>query len=238
MNIGFYAAKQGVMNMQKGMDITSNNIANVQTNGYKVLRGSFSDLIYTSRKTNEKVDTGHGVKLDKTDLMWEQSALKETGGALDFATTSEGAFAFKTEDGTIKYSKDGALYITKDDNGWRLVNEMGDSALDYEKNEIYVNFNEDTTVNNAEVLEKLGVFRFENPYGLEADGNNYYLATASSGEAIADEVLEKRSGYLEASGVNLADEMVKVIQYQRAFTFNTKMITAQDEMENAANNLR
>lgn len=72
MNIAFHSAKSGIISMQKAMDVTANNIANVQTNGYKPLRASFSDLFYTTQNpANRDTETGHGVKIDKTDMLFD-----------------------------------------------------------------------------------------------------------------------------------------------------------------------
>ncbi len=239
MSIGFYTATQGALEMQDAMDITANNVANISTTGFKPLRASFSDLIYTVRnKKNEDVDTGHGIKIDKTDLMFDIGTMSNTGGQLDFATPTEGLFAVKKANGDIVYSKSGAFSISQNGQQWNLVDAQGSFALDYTGNPIAVAVDEQGKVDSAAVYQNLGVYKFANPYGLRPDGNNYFLATESSGEAVADPNLEKLSGYLESSSSNLTDQMVKVIQYQRAFTLNTKMIQTADELGSVINNLR
>ena len=92
--IGYHTAASGVISYQLGMDITANNLANVNTYGFKASRPSFADLLYTKRNTdNEEVQFGHGVRVDKTDLMFEQSQVRDTGRELDFAALNEGFFA-------------------------------------------------------------------------------------------------------------------------------------------------
>ena len=240
MNVGFYSAEQGVLNMQKGMDITANNIANVSTNGFKPMRASFSDLIYTQRRKNKQEDeTGHGVKLDKTDLMFDVGAPIHTGGKLDYATPTEGFFAVQNSDGNILYTKDGNFSISEGSDGtWMLVNNRQDFVLDYDYNPIEVQFDENNLPIIEYVTEDLGVFTFENPYGLELQGDNYFTETLKSGPADPDDTLEKKNGYLEMSSTNLANEMVNVIQYQRAFSANAKMVQASDEIQQTVNNLR
>ena len=98
--VGYHTAASGVMSYQAAMDITANNLANVNTYGFKASRPSFADLIYTKRNTNnEEVQFGHGVRVDKTDLMFEQSQLRDTGRKLDFVALDEGFFAVETVNG-------------------------------------------------------------------------------------------------------------------------------------------
>lgn len=239
MSISFYTATQGVMKMQEALDITANNVANVSTNGFKPLRASFSDLIYTVRNDKSKdVEVGHGVKIDKTDLMYDIGSMSNTERQLDFATPTEGLFAFQRADGQTVYSKNGAFSISDINGQWTLVDAKGSKVLDYTGKPITVTKDEKDNIDTNAVLNSIGVYKFSNPYGLKADGDNYYLATASSGAAAADQNLEKRSGFLEASSSNIADQMVKIIQYQRAFSFNTKMVQTADDIENIVNNLR
>lgn len=240
MTIGFYTSSQGVLQTQAGMDIVSNNMANISTNGYKPLRASFSDLFYTTRnKENEDVEMGHGVKIDKTDLMFDAGTLQKTEGVLDFAIPTEGLFAIEKPNGDVVYTKDGAFQAQQNEEGeWDLIDDKGANVLDYDKNPVQVEFKEDGSVDTDATMEKLGVFRFENPYGLRPDGNNYYLETLSSGESISDDILEKKGGFLEVSSADVANEMVNVIQMQRAFSFNAKLVQTADQIETIVNNLR
>lgn len=255
MNAGFYSSKSGILAMQKGIDVVSNNVANVQTTGYKTIRANFSDLLYTSEKSlhstepNEQAQTGHGVRTIKTDLMYKNGQLMMTGRALDFCCPTDGFFAIKDEAGNTSYTRDGAFYISEKSTGkWALVNADGRAVLDYDGKEIEIELKE--AVADAEggtgqagldidgVLEKIGVFTFANPFGLEAAGSNSYRQTASSGEAKADKELDKLSNALEVSTVDLADQMVKTIQLQRSFQLNAKLLQTSDDMESIINNLR
>lgn len=239
MTIGFYSASSGVLNMQEAMDVTANNIANVSTNGFKPMRGSFSDLLYTVRnKDNEDVERGHGVKMAKTDLMFDAGQLIPTGRELDFAVVGEGLFALQKADGTTVYSKDGAFYLQQQEGSWYLTDERGAKVLDADGSPIIAEYGEDGNIDTSLIGEQVGVFRFPNPFGLDLEGNNYFLQTESSGEAYFDENAEKMQTYLEASSANLADQMVKVIEYQRAFSFNIKMVQTADQIEQTVNNLR
>lgn len=238
MTIGFYSAKTGLISMQEGLDVVSNNIANVSTTGYKELRPSFSDTLYTVQKEeHEEAQTGHGVKTTKTDLMFKQGQLIMTNRPLDFAIPDEGFFAVMDENGDIKYTRDGAFHLSESGNDWELVNSSGMKVLDYDEDPVEVDF-EDGIINYEKLMEDIGVYTFPNPYGLVADGSNCYLQTESSGEAEDNDDIDKLNNVLEYSSVDIAKQMVKVIQYQRAFQLNSQMIRTNDEIESIVNNLR
>lgn len=225
--------------MQKAMDVTANNIANVQTNGYKPLRASFSDLFYTTQNpANRDTETGHGVKIDKTDMLFDAGQVRATEQPLDVAIPSEGMFALQRADGTIAYSKDGAFQLMNEDDTFVLINSVGSKVLDNDGQPIVGYPDEKGIVDPNLLFDLVGVYEFPNPYGLQPDGGNEYLATPASGEATANPDADKKQGWLEVSSTDLADQMTKVISYQRSFSFNAKMIQTADEMENAANNFR
>ena len=241
--IGYHTAASGVMAYQMALDITANNLANVNTNGFKASRPSFADLIYTERNNNnEETQFGHGVKVQKTDMMFEQSTLRQTYRELDFAALDEGFFAVLTPEGSVNYTKDGAFYISRENENapWELCNEYGAYVLDYDGNRIQVPFVEGTEndIDAPALAEMVGVYTFENPYGLEQVGDNYFTVNASSGPAAANRNATKKQGYLEASSTNVANEMSKVIEYQRAFQLNINMVKTHDQLESIINNLR
>ena len=239
--VGYHTAAAGVLSYQCAMDITANNLANVNTYGFKASRPSFADLIYTKRNTpNEEVQFGHGVRVDKTDMMFEQSQVRDTGRPLDFAALNEGFFAIETVTGDVRYTKDGAFYLSHmEDDTYQLCDSEGGFVLDYEGNRITVPFFEGTSdIDYVTLTNMVGTYKFENPYGLDQVGSNYYEANLSSGEAVADETVIKKTGYLEASSTNVANEMSKVIEYQRAFQLNINMVKTHNELENIVNNLR
>lgn len=240
MNSGFYAATMGVLAMQQGMDITANNIANTSTDGYKQLRASFADLIYTERN-KEKLDvqTGHGVKVAKTDLMFDISSLRNTGKELDFAIPSEGFFAVLKKNGEVGYTRNGNFAISQMEDGtYQLCDTAGYKVLSKEGQPITIQFNDDSSINTEAVKNNIGVYKFSNPYGLRPQGDNIYDATPSSGEATVDINADLLDNFLENSSTNLAEQMVNVIQYQRAFSLNSKMVQTSDEIEQIVNNLR
>lgn len=244
-NIGYYTAASGVISYQLALDVTANNLANVNTFGFKASRPSFADLIYTERNNNNtETQFGHGVRVQKTDMMFEQSQLRESGQPLDFACLDEGFFAIEVpEDGRINYTKDGSFMMARESENdpWMLCNGWGGWVLDYDGNRIEIPFKEgtdETEIDETALAEMVGVYTFENPYGLDMVGDNYYVANASSGPAFSNPEARKKQKWLEASSTNVANEMSKVIEYQRAYQLNVNMVKTHDELENIINNLR
>ncbi len=238
--IGFNSAASGVYSYQDALDITANNLANVNTTGFKASRASFADLIYTEKLTNDEVEYGHGNRVAKTDMMFEQSQLRNTGKETDFAALDEGFFAIETEDG-VRYTKDGEFYLSREgEHFYQLCDAAGGYVLDYDGNRITVPFKgEDSTeIDDVALCNLVGIYSFENPYGLDQVGNNYFEANLSSGEAISNPDAQKKQFYTEASSTNIATEMVKMIEFQRAFQLNINMVKTNNELEGIVNNLR
>ena len=249
MNIAFYSATTGMIAQQEGMNIYSNNIANVNTVGYKSMRPSFADCIYTDqRATEEDWDTGHGQFINKTDLMWEESSLTETGQALDYALVGSGFFMVLDNHGDTYLTRDGSFQITEIDDHWELVNGNGDFVLDYEGNHIIVPFEtatdndgneyETTNIDYSALTDAIGVYNVANNWGLDQADSSHFKITERSGEPVADTAAVKKEYYLEMSGVDIATEMVHVIETQRSYQLNAKIIQAADEFQQIANNLR
>ncbi len=256
MNIGFYTSRSGVLNMQKGLDVISNNIANVSTTGFKELRPSFSTLLYNNdHLLHDVAQTGHGVNMSKTDIMFEQGSFVQTNAPLDFALPNDGFFAVQNSVGDILYTRNGSFNLSQNGDVWELVDNAGNKVLNYDGEVVEIPFLDGTSVdeegnsvtsgktssiNYGELSDNIGIYTFPNPFGLLAEEGNNYSATASSGEAVSDSenTLDKVRMALEYSSVDLADQMAKVIQYQRAFQFNTKLLQTNDEIQSIVNNLR
>lgn len=248
MNIAFFNGVSGMIAFGRNMDMVSNNIANVNTVGYKKTTGSFVDLIYSRIDTNVEGDhmVGHGTKNDYTDVVFEQGALNLTDNPLDFAIVGEGFFAVEQEDGTRAYTRDGSFAIGLVGTIPYLTTSSGQYLLDEKGSRIRLPMIEGTNqVDTSKIGEKIGVFRFQNPYGIMPIGNNLYVQTLKSGQPIGgskgsggiggNELIQ---GSLEFSSVNTADEMVEMMQTQRGFSLASKMIQASDQMEEIINNLR
>ena len=251
MNIAFYSARTGMMAQQDGMNVTANNISNVNTVGYKALRPSFADCIYTEqRETEAEWDTGHGQYLNKTDFMWDQGGFNNTDNPLHYALGGDGFFMVRDYNGTDFLTRDGALQISYIEDHWELVNSNGDFVLDYEGNHITVPFEtetdeegnevETTNIDYGALTDMIGVYNVPNNWGLDQDRNNHFAITQRSGQPEPDMNNEtiKMEYYLENSSVDFATEIVHVIESQRSFQMNSRIVQIADEMQQIANNLR
>lgn len=251
---GFYTARSGLMAHQDHMSVMANNLANTNTVGFKPMRTAFTDLMYQNlnRVRNENAaQTGHGVKINKNDLMMNQGALQPTQSNLDFAIIDEGGFfAVETAAGDIHYSRAGNFSLSNFDDTFYLVNGNGDFVLDAEGErievEFYANDDEEVKKGAAEagtikfdlLISSIGVYRFPNPWGLDAINGNSFLRTDISGEAEALEQPTLRQGYIEAAAVEVANEMANVIESSKAFSFSSRMVQVADEIEQTVNSLR
>ena len=241
MNIAFHTGKTAMIAQAQALNVYGNNIANVNTYGYQTVRPSFADCLYsTQRATEEDWQTGHGTYIQKTGVMFEESSFYYTERPLDFAVPGEGFFAVEDRYGEVHYTRDGAFAMTQADTGeWYLVSSSGEYVLDYDGNRIEVPFDADGASADYNALRDLvGVFTFENVYGIDSAATNRYSATERSGAATADRTVEKLQGVLITSNVNLADQMVKLIETQRAYQISSRVVTTSDEFTRLANNLR
>ena len=251
MNIAFYSARTGMIAQQAGMDVTANNISNVNTVGYKPLRPSFADCIYTEQRATEpEWDTGHGQFLNKTDFMWEQGGFYNSDQPLDYALGGDGFFMVRDYNGIDYLTRDGSFQITNVGDHWELVNGNGDFVIDYEGNHIIVPFvtkideegveHVTTEIDYDALTDMIGVYNVENNWGLDQDRNNHFIATLRSGMPTPDLDGEtiKIEYYLENSNVDFATEIVHVIESQRSYQMNARIVQTADEMQQIANNLR
>ncbi len=251
MNISFYTGVSGMIAQQQGLNIYSNNIANINTVGFKAERPSFADCIYSiQRETEPEWETGHGQYVMKTDIMWEEGLFTATDQPLDFALPNSGFFMVADRYGNEFLTRDGAFNITfnEDSNAWELINGTGEYVMGYDKNHIEVPFmtEEDEEGNQvatneidyAALEELVGVFTVPNNWGLEQAQNNHLVITGRSGAAAADETLDKVRMALEMSTVDLAGDMVHLIETQRSYQLTAKLVQTSDELMRIANNLR
>lgn len=258
MNISFYTGAAGMISQQNGMNIYSNNIANVNTVGFKSLRPSFADCIYTiQRATEPEWQTGHGQYVMKTDFMWDKGSFVQTEQPLDFAIANDNFFIVRDERGDDYLTRDGSFQITQIEDHWELVSGRGEFVLDNEGNHITVPFvvetreihDENGVVTGTEevqtttidygALERLiGQYSVPNNFGLDQSEDNHFAITDRSGEAVPSEDKELVRGALEMSTVDLAAEMVHLIETQRSYQLSAKVVTTSDELMNIANNLR
>jgi flagellar basal-body rod protein FlgG len=248
-----WIAKTGLDAQQTQMDVISNNLANVSTSGFKRSRAVFEDLIYqtmrepgaqSSQQTQlpSGLQIGTGVRPVATTRTHTQGNLQQTGNALDIAIQGQGFFQVLMPDGTTGYTRDGSFHT---DNQGQLVTSSGfpvQPALTIPANATSVTIGQDGTVTVTQPgtaapaqVGTLQVANFINPAGLSSFGQNLYVETAASGTPSTNTpgtngVGMLNQGYVETSNVNVAEELVNMIQTQRAYEINSKAITTSDQM--------
>lgn len=243
---GFYTGASCLVSQQTSLNTIANNIANTGTTAYKPQQAAFSTLMYQNLNggagEGNDISVGHGVRVQKTGIDFTQGDLNNTNMPMDCAILGEGFFAVENrEDGTVTYTRDGSFQLSVDGSETYLVNSAGNYVLDADGGRIEVT---DVTTDAAGNVTggfdplQVGVYTFPNKYGLELAGGNQYRATELSGDGEALEDPDVKAGYLENSRVQLAQEMVKMIEASKGFSFGSKIVQAADEMEKVINQLR
>jgi len=254
-----WVAKTGLDAQQTRMSVVSNNLANVNTTGFKRGRAVFEDLLYqnvtqaggaTSQSTESPtgLTTGTGVRVVATEKTFTQGSALQTGNALDVLIQGRGFFQVLQPDGTLAYSRDGSFKI---DSEGRLVTSSGyeiQPSLTIPSDAQSVTIGLDGTVQatlagqtSPTSLGTLQLADFINPAGLQPKGQNLFLETAASGSPqVANPGLEGLGtlvqGSLEGSNVNVVEELVSMIETQRAYEMNSKAISTSDQMLQYLNN--
>jgi len=238
MELSFYTAAVGAQAQQTRMNIIANNLANINTEGYKSQSAGFVDLLYQKyyRAATRDPETGCGARVEKTDVLHTQGGMMPTGMKYDFMINGEGFFALY-DPGTESYfyTRHGSFMLSNfsnDDNMFLLADDQGYLVLDKDFNYIAVDPNDP----NQRI--DIGVFDFIITDGMVMVGNNHYVPAEKNGQPFLNEKAEVLQGRLEMSNVDLAHEMSKVIETQRAYQMTLKMLQTSDEIEQTINNLR
>lgn len=244
MNIAFYNAYTAMKAYQQSLDVVSHNLANVSTTGYKEVKSTFNDLLYTKldQKSDETLLRGHGVMLGSVDTKFTQGIMQTTNYELDFAIMGEGFFAANRGEEEPVFTRDGAFALGEDNGAFYLTRTDGSYVLNAEMQRIEVTYDEKTKqADMGKIMNEIGIFSFNNPYELEQAGSNSFKQTQRSGEAVSigqTEATRLIQGSLEASTVSMADGMVAMMESQRAFQLNARVLQTSDEIEEMVNNLR
>lgn len=259
-----WSAASGMKNLQLKIDTISNNLANVNTTGFKGQRIEFKDIMYERMSQSDRIngegrpvpiEIGHGVMTAATLRDFETGNMQNTEGDLDFAINGEHFFKVIDQNGNERYTKDGSFKIATTDEGPKLVTSDGyyvqgtdgDIILGENVTEINVDGKGNIQVkrNGAEEYEDIGTFtlvKFVNPAGLESVGKNLYMETSASGvpvEGLEDgDKTEVWQGFIENSNVQVVDEMINLITAERAYEMNSKSIQTADRMLEIANGLK
>jgi len=248
---------------QFNIDTIANNLSNVNTTGFKLTRADFEDLLYQTQKiagtpateltvVPTPTQVGLGVKVAATQKIYTQGALQATGNVSDMAIQGEGFFRIQTMDGTYGYSRDGAFKIDSNgqlvtSNGYRVMPEVTLPA-NFVRDSVTVSQDGRVSVllpgqDDPIQVAQMEVFRFPNPAGLQAVGENLVKPTNASGEPIAGRPGFEGMGkiqqrFLEMSNVSVVQEMVNMIVAQRAYELSSKSIQTSDTMLGIAANLK
>ncbi len=258
-----YSSATGMKAQQMYVDNISNNLANVNTIGFKKSRLDFQDLIYQNiEEPGENISqdsinptglqVGLGVQASGNQKLFTQGNIIQTDQRMDFAISGDGFFQVMRPDGSIAYTRDGSFKISDqgvitNSSGYYIEPEIQlptdgqvDSFTIDEQGRIYIQMQGEDT---SEEFGQLELARFVNPAGLKSMGGNLYEPTPASGAAIIDEpgvdnMGTIAQGKLETSNVMIVEEMVNMIMAQRAYEISSKGVTTSDEMLQIANQLK
>jgi len=246
-----YSGATGMEAQQLNLNNISNNLANANTTGFKRSKIEFQDLLYQKPRTvgadagggsvvPTGIEMGNGSRVVSTAKIFTQGDLKETGQNYDIAIQGDGFLQVQRPDGTLAYTRDGALKV---DGTGRVVTSdglpilSGFQPIPVGSTGFSVASTGDVTVTTATGTQsfRIQLANFANPSGLQSLGGNLYVETPASGTAQLGNPGESGrgtiiQGFLESSNVNIVEEMVNMIQAQRAYEVNSKSIQTSDEM--------
>ena len=258
-----YTAASGMTSQQFNVEVISNNLANVNTTGFKKVRAEFEDLLYetlllagtpvgSASEIPTGIQVGHGSKVSSTvTIHTSEGNLQSTGEPLNIAIEGQGFFQITLPDGSTTYTRDGSFKL--DSNGQVVTNQgylLTDQEVVIPQDALQVSVSADGIVNvllpgnpTPQQVAQLNLANFINPSGLEKIGENLYRETAASGAPVISRPTENnmgslRQGFLELSNVQVVEELVNLIVAQRAYESNSKSIQTSDEMLNTAVNLK
>lgn len=253
MNSALWVAKTGLDAQSTRMTVISNNLANVATTGFKKGRAAFEDLLYqtvrqaggqTSQQTQAPtgLTLGTGVRVVATDRQFSQGNLQQTNNPLDLAVNGRGFFQVTMPDGSTAYTRDGGFQI---DSQGQMVTASGfivQPGITIPQGTQSVTIGTDGTVSVTlagqaapQQIGSITLADFVNPAGLQSQGENLYVQTAASGSPQTgtpglNGLGRVAQGALEASNVNVVEELVNMIETQRAYEMNSKAISTTDQM--------
>ncbi|MFI5309623.1 MAG: flagellar basal-body rod protein FlgG [Gemmatimonadales bacterium] len=260
MDPSLRAAATGMAAQQTRTEVIANNLANVNTTGFKRSRAHFVDLLYQTVQgaqtvanadatTTQAIQVGRGTRLAGIQRVHSQGALEQTQRPLDIAIDGEGFFQVQLGNGQTAYTRDGSFEIS--DQGTLVTNEgltvVPGIKIPADATNVTISPSGivSATQGNAATATELGrieLARFANPSGMTSMGQNLYQATTASGEPVTgfpqDDGLGRLSqGYLESSNVEIVQEMVDMISAMRAYEINSKAIKNSESMSDISNNL-
>jgi len=261
MNPALWISKTGLDAQQTRLSVISNNLANVNTTGFKRDQAVFQDLIYQNKKqaggqTTEDtrspsgLSIGTGVRVVATEKLHTQGNITQTGNPLDMAILGRGFFQIQQADGSVAYTRDGTFQIDADG---QVVTSQGlllQPAITIPGDTQSLTIGQDGTITaitgtntTPTQLGNVQLSDFVNPAGLQPEGNNLFTETAASGSPLTgtpnlNGLGAIENGAVETSNVNVVEELVNMIETQRAYEMNSKVISTTDQMlQYVSNNL-
>ncbi|WP_394175217.1 flagellar hook-basal body protein [Guptibacillus hwajinpoensis] len=258
MNIQMATASSSLSQTQKKMDTIANNIANVNTAGYKSREATFQNLLTRTyenqtgeatepgRQTPENLRVGFGSKVGLTSLRYEQGSAQETGRELDVMLEGENVY-YRVQNGEdIHYTRDGSFEFQNENNALTLVTSSGNAVLDVNGNAITfattpgklsISDQGDIQAENGQTFQ-LSVAKINRPQSLVNEGGNEFSLNAADGNAVVSEEFKTRQGFLEMSNVDLTKQTTDMISTQRLLQFQSQAIKMADEMMGLANTIK
>ncbi len=256
-----WTSATGMQAQALNLDVIANNLANVNTAGFKKSRAEFQDLLYetlspagTSSSQDTQVPTGiqigHGTRPSTVLKIFSQGSMENTKNELDLAIEGDGFFQIILPNGETAYTRDGSFKL---DSDGRIVNSDGfalEPEISIPSDALSISVGIDGTVSVLQAgdstpseIGTIELARFVNPAGLISTGRNLYITSEASGDEMTgtpgeDGLGSLAQGFLEMSNVSVVDEMVSMITAQRAYEVNSKSIQTADEMLQMANNIK
>jgi len=255
-------AASGMKAQQLNIDTIANNLANVNTAGFKKSSTEFADLLYEAvvpsgstrgggLSSPARVEVGHGVKMVATDRNFTPGQMAQTGNPLDLMIEGDGFFQLRLPDGSLAYTRDGSFKLDAERNVVTAQGYFLDPPLQIPEDATEIAVARDGTVSvrlagdntNQQEIGKLEVARFPNAAGLQARGGNIFLESPASGAPVRgvpgqEGIGEVAAGFLEGSNVESVEELINMIAAQRAYELNSRTITVADELLQTINQLR
>lgn len=255
----FSTAATGMQAQQMMVDVTANNLANINTTGFKRSQINFQDLLYIKMQqagaeivagvaSPTGLDVGSGVKSASTAKVFTMGELVNTGNPLDIAIAGEGFFEVTLSDGSSRYTRDGSLQV--DANGVLVTNAGNpiEPSITIASGSVLAGIGKDGSVSVADssgtitTAGTIQLVRFLNPAGLSSEGGNLLAETVASGSPTTGTAGEAgygsiEAGYLEKANIQMVTELINLITAQRAYEINSRAIRAGDDMLKTANQI-
>jgi flagellar basal-body rod protein FlgG len=254
------SAASGMKAQQTNIDTIANNLANVNTTGYKKSHAEFQDLLYESvvpagrgsgDSAPSRVEIGHGVKMVATNKTFSQGLIKQTSNPLDLMIEGDGFFQVRLPDGTVGYTRDGSFKLDAERNMVTATGYRLEPPIQVPLDATDVSIARDGTISvllagdtsTVQDLGKIELAKFPNSGGLSSRGGNVFMESPASGNPQLtnpglEGIGEVAAGYLEMSNVETVEELVSMISAQRAYELNAKTISMSDDMMQTVNNLK